>query len=108
MTMRAVIDRPIVETNSWGEKSVIGYQPLGSVPCFAWYDDKALVIDSDKIASVGDIKALVPIGSGMRAGDVVRNVLDRAGAVRFQGPMVAKTVVRRSNHLLAELESHVS
>jgi len=106
--MRAVIERPTVETNSWGEKSVVGYQPLGSVPCFAWYDDKALVIDSDKIASVGDIKALVPIGSGIRAGDVVRNVLDRRGVVTFAGPMVVKTVIRRRNHLLAELESHVS
>lgn len=106
--MRATIERPVVLTNTWGEAEWSETQAFGPIVCRVWSDPAKVVIDGDKIASVGGYRAVFPLSAGVQVGDRIMKVTDRLGKTLFSGPLAVKMVVRRPGHLSVEFESHVA
>ncbi len=111
--MRAVVERSEPqEADDWGQEGIpqLGQQP-GTVPCFAWSQDRPEVLDSGKTAVVEDMLAIVPIKSNIKRHDRL-TIQDRLGALVFGGPVAVLSAARKgrgassSSHMKLRLERH--
>lgn len=74
-------------------------------PCKAWSTSRTEVVDGDKVATIEEIKAILPLSilgqpfEQMR----VRQITDRADGLLFSGPLHVRTVQRKTNHVLVAL-----
>lgn len=106
MTMRATVVRDVTTTSDPdGQPDVPNFDPLyESLPCLWWVTSEREVMDTNKIAVVGQMKMLVPKGTDITEKDQIAVVKDRLGAVIRPGPMVIENVIPRRTHLELLLE----
>ena len=86
LTMRAAVERNQASgEDAWGQPVAADFQPVGSLPCFAWSEKASEIVDGKKTAVIGDFRALFALGADLREGDEIASVSDRAGAEIIAG-----------------------
>lgn len=77
-----------------------------ALPCYFWVTSEREVMDTRKIAVVGQMKMIVPKGTDISEKDQVANVVSRANpaTVIRPGPLVIENVIPRRDHLELVLE----
>ena len=75
-----------------------------ALPCYVYSKATGRVVDGDKTATIEQLRALIPLGSDVQAGDVFEPVSNRLGAVIHPGPLIIQGVQYRLTHLEARFK----
>lgn len=117
MTMRASIQRdPDLgtddqKTDDWGQDKKPQRSPFPAIPCRAWSKSRVEHVDVGKRAVVEDLRAIVPFDADVKRDDRL-TIIDRLGALIFDGPVAVLTKTRRGatssspGHVELMLERH--
>ena len=106
MTMRAVVERNTASgDDAHGHPVKPGFTAhLASQPCWVWSKQRREIIDGSKIAIVGDLRALFPLGADVLAGDEIARIDNRRGDQLLAGRFKIETTQRVHDHIAAALE----
>ncbi len=108
MTMRAKLERNVdLGKDGYGQDEKPNFQPLLTLPCRVWSKLRREVVDGDKTVMVEDIRGKFESGADIREKDQISAVVDRRGAVLFDGPLDIVAIVRRTRHQAVSLERFV-
>lgn len=111
MTMRTSILRNLPAADDpWGGAGDPDWQTQTTdLPCYGYAAGgstgaERTVVSEDRTVVVEDRRVGFPLGTDIRPGDRLGDVVDRRGAVKFAGPMDVDAVVARPTHLEASVE----
>jgi hypothetical protein len=109
MKMRAWVDRDVnKERDDYNQRDPPRWQPLGPpIPCHAWMGPtggKHTASSGDMVLVVDMPGMIVPLGTDIKEGDLVRKVVNRLGADIFATKMLVDFVAPRKTHLEARLK----
>lgn len=106
MTMRAVLQRNSnVALDPDGQPGIPTWDVIDdALPCLWWVTSEREVMDTNKIAVVGQMKMMVPKATVITEKDQISEVKDRRGVVIRPGPMSIENVIPRRTHLELLLE----
>jgi len=103
MTMRAVVERPIVEgVDAYGQPLPEKLEVVDRcLPCYAWVAiERTERQDNDSYASIGAVRIIAARDSGISENYVISEITDRRGRVVFAGNLRVQSVARRPDHLV--------
>lgn len=71
--------------DAWGQDVQPDFQPLATLPCWAWSTATREAIDGDKTAVIEDMRAMFALAADIEEGDEIAMIADRRGNVIFPG-----------------------
>ncbi len=105
MTMRARIERnQDLGTDGFGHPEAPNFQPRNTLPCRVWSKMRQHVTDEEKIVMIEDIRGRFESGADITEDDRISAVVDRRGAVLFDGPLDIVTIAHRRTYKEVVLE----
>lgn len=106
LTMRALVERnQATATDDWGGEVAPDFQSTGDpLPCFIWSNREAAIVDGQKTAMIGDMRAMFAIGADIAEGDEIASVTTRSGIEIIPGRLSVEGEVQfKHTHLEADL-----
>lgn len=106
LTMRAAIERnQATGKDSWDNPLPPDFQPLATLPCFAWSNSSREAIDGNKTAMIEDARAMFALGADVNEDDEISAITDRRGNVTIPGRLKIEGPVQfKHTHLEAALK----
>lgn len=105
MTHRATVENKTSSgVDGYGNEVPETYGSPDVVSCYSWSTARREHIGSEKIATLEDIRMIVPKATVIVESDRVTQILDRRGDTVFGGVLRVEAVIRRAHHLEVVLD----
>lgn len=98
MTMRTTVQRTSGGVNEDGQPIVSWSTHISNLPCYVWSAARTEAVTEDRIAVVGDIRAIVPTRTDITELDRLSGVRERNGVEYMPGLFEIRGVERMRDH----------
>lgn len=105
MTMRGSLQRDQQSSrDGYGHTKAPDWQALATIPCWLYTKRALRVLDGNKTVTVEMLRAMVPNGTDIQAGDRFSQVVDQQGTVLHSTPLSVQAVQNYRDHIEVRLK----